>query len=529
MYTSSLPSLTPLHDTLEKKKVYSNINSTTYASVNNSTTLGNHSYNQSNKFNSVDYKQSFTKNKNLPRRMDNEDSSRKLEMNGSTENSYYTIKKEVENFTPIVPFKTNTFTNGLPSHSTYVQDKLYIGGKRNNETPIQPIRVNKGLNLNYNEDSTVGFHDQFRLPPTNTIDKRNYLRAKDTKIFPLGTPTSEIKNRKMIGIFHKQKPEKTKLLNNLESSVPTFIVNRPRANMQEFYKINPAKSSLGENYKPLAQNTQLGIKNQNNERIKDNRVEHKQDYIDVGYKQGYGNFLDVLHHIPEQNKEFEKNLVEYFNEEERLMNGYNNSAYNIPEEQRNTTQNIEKKPAYRVKHYINTVNMIKLSDKINPDGNHFMIKHYINSPKVLPHTELHTTQRETDRPTAYTQPTRMTKQIKINNMEVTMDDKKEQINNLKTRPWVPVGAVKTPENMSDVMLNNKLTEEYIGNPNLNLNFQIGYTGMKIKDPTIQDNKYNHFDTEVLKQLDTNPLLIRNKDKKDIQNRQNDRFTAIDDI
>jgi len=67
------------------------------------------------------------------------------------------------------PMKDVHFNNGKPNQTDKFQERMIPGNLRQGELPFQPIRVNPGLALGYDEESKIGFHDPYR-PPKPTID-----------------------------------------------------------------------------------------------------------------------------------------------------------------------------------------------------------------------------------------------------------------------------------------------------------------------------------------------------------------------
>jgi hypothetical protein len=103
---------------------------------------------------------------------------RKMErFSGSTKNVEYRPKTERKPlFNPHVGL-TNIY--GMPNFTDYHQSRYIPGRERRNEKIHQEVKVTPGLNLNYNEISTQGFHDTFRALP-KTVDELRV--ASDPKI-----------------------------------------------------------------------------------------------------------------------------------------------------------------------------------------------------------------------------------------------------------------------------------------------------------------------------------------------------------
>jgi hypothetical protein len=67
------------------------------------------------------------------------------------------------------PMKDVHFNNGMPAQTDKFQERMIPGNLRQGELPFQPVRVNPGLALGYEEESKIGFHDPYRAPKP-TID-----------------------------------------------------------------------------------------------------------------------------------------------------------------------------------------------------------------------------------------------------------------------------------------------------------------------------------------------------------------------
>ena len=102
---------------------------------------------------------------------------RKMELfTGSLNNVDYRPKTERRPlFNPLVGL-SNIY--GLPNFTDFMELRHMPGRERRDELPFQPTRVNPGMNLGYNEDSKVGFHDTYRVLPKSTNELRTANRPK---------------------------------------------------------------------------------------------------------------------------------------------------------------------------------------------------------------------------------------------------------------------------------------------------------------------------------------------------------------
>jgi hypothetical protein len=82
---------------------------------------------------------------------------------GSSKN--YFPKEAPPAFFP--PMKDVRFVNGIPSTTDKSKDRYLPGIKRHGEKPFQPIQVQPGVALGYNEESKIGFHETYRAPEVN--------------------------------------------------------------------------------------------------------------------------------------------------------------------------------------------------------------------------------------------------------------------------------------------------------------------------------------------------------------------------
>ena len=114
-------------------------------------------------------------------------------------------------FNPMVGL-TNIY--GSPNFTDFYQSRMVPSKYRNNEKPMQEIRVTPGLNLGYNEVNKQGYHDTYRALP-RTVDQ---LRT-------LNNPKLSFKKP----IIYGMKGDKRAVLPNIETrKAPTFKENDPK-------------------------------------------------------------------------------------------------------------------------------------------------------------------------------------------------------------------------------------------------------------------------------------------------------------
>jgi hypothetical protein len=78
-----------------------------------------------------------------------------------------------------------TWIYGTPNFTDYFQSRFIPSKERRNEFIHQPVRVTPGLNLGYNETSTQGFHDSYRILPKNVDELRVATKPKVTYGVPI--------------------------------------------------------------------------------------------------------------------------------------------------------------------------------------------------------------------------------------------------------------------------------------------------------------------------------------------------------
>ena len=87
---------------------------------------------------------------------------------GSRKQEDWRPKAEVENL--FKPAEYGGYVYGRPNQNELFKSRYIPSMQRNGEKPFQEIRVQPGLNLGINEESTIGFHDPYRALP-KTIDE----------------------------------------------------------------------------------------------------------------------------------------------------------------------------------------------------------------------------------------------------------------------------------------------------------------------------------------------------------------------
>ena len=160
---------------------------------------------------------------------------------GSKNNLDWKPKKEVESL--FKPAMNNNYVHGAPVQTELFKSRFIPSMKRDGEKPFQEIKVQPGLNLGYNENSSVGFHDSFRAMPRTT----NQIRTLNNPKLTYSTPT--IPGLKTsLGPEHydkinKKKPETFKALGTYQ-----IVPNRAYITAPAIYgRTNPLNLSKTDN------------------------------------------------------------------------------------------------------------------------------------------------------------------------------------------------------------------------------------------------------------------------------------------
>lgn len=111
---------------------------------------------------------------------------------GNTESNNFEYKMEIfsgssKNWNPkreVLPFFNPEEYKQLPFKTELTTDeernRIFQSRIKQNERPFEPERVQPGLNLDYNENSNIGFHDTFRAMPKDTNELRPANKPKLT-------------------------------------------------------------------------------------------------------------------------------------------------------------------------------------------------------------------------------------------------------------------------------------------------------------------------------------------------------------
>ena len=185
-----------------------------------------------------------------------ERSTRNIDLfTGSDNMLEFRHKKEVGSlFDPVVN-KVNSVT-GVPNFNDFFQSRKIPSQKRDGEKPFQPVKVNPGLNLGYNERGDGGIRGNgslYRVLPKTVDQLRTMNNPKTTYNMPI-IPGQKGNKRATIGVVNKNRQD-TFFENSVESMMPTTAVEQApalhgridlketaRTTTAENNHINPAQS-----------------------------------------------------------------------------------------------------------------------------------------------------------------------------------------------------------------------------------------------------------------------------------------------
>ena len=185
-----------------------------------------------------------------------ERSTRNIDLfTGSDNMMEFRHKKEVGAlFDPVVN-KVNSVT-GVPNFNDFFQSRAIPSQKRDGEKPFQPVKVNPGLNLGYNERGNGGIRgngSMYRVLPKTVDQLRTMNNPKTTYNMPI-IPGQKGNKRATIGVVNKNR-QNTFFENSVESMMPTTAIEQApalhgridlketaRTTTAENNHINPAQS-----------------------------------------------------------------------------------------------------------------------------------------------------------------------------------------------------------------------------------------------------------------------------------------------
>ena len=130
-----------------------------------------------------------------------ERSTRNIDLfTGSDNMMQFRHKKEVGAlFDPVVN-KVNSVT-GVPNFNDFFQSRRIPSHKRDGEKPFQPVKVNPGLNLGYNERGNGGIRgngSMYRVLPKTVDQLRTMNNPKTTYNMPIIPGQREIREQQLV-------------------------------------------------------------------------------------------------------------------------------------------------------------------------------------------------------------------------------------------------------------------------------------------------------------------------------------------
>lgn len=171
---------------------------------------------------------------------------------GSRKQEDWKPKSEVENL--FKPAAYGGYIYGRPNQNELFKSRYIPSMQRNGEKPFQEIRVQPGLNLGMNEESTIGYHDPYRALPKNVDQLRTSNKPKvsyDQPVIPgLKESKGPLKSK-----VNKKKPEKFKSLGTY-----SLVPSRASFSMPSIYgKNNPINISKTNNRGSIKNNITDGL------------------------------------------------------------------------------------------------------------------------------------------------------------------------------------------------------------------------------------------------------------------------------
>lgn len=171
---------------------------------------------------------------------------------GSRKQEDWRPKAEVENL--FKPAEYGGYVYGRPNQNELFKSRYIPSMQRNGEKPFQEIRVQPGLNLGINEESTIGFHDPYRALPKTIDELRTANNPRLTYNQPVIPGLKEAQGP-LKSKVNKKKPEKFKSLGTY-----SIVPNRASFSMPSIYgRTNPMNMSKTNNRGAIKNNYTDGL------------------------------------------------------------------------------------------------------------------------------------------------------------------------------------------------------------------------------------------------------------------------------
>lgn len=131
-----------------------------------------------------------------------------------------------------IPFFDPEEYKGTPFQTPIVvdeeRDRIITSRIRQNERPFEPVLVGPGLNLDYDQPSTHGFHDPLRVMPKDTNELRTQNKPKIEYENRVQAPPRKGGKRGVIASVVKRRPEQWRH-QTVDDLVPNRAINTAQA------------------------------------------------------------------------------------------------------------------------------------------------------------------------------------------------------------------------------------------------------------------------------------------------------------
>ena len=164
----------------------------------------------------------------------------KMELFTGSSKNYYPKEAPPAFFEPM---KDVHFVNGTPNQTAQLIDRYIPGNQRQGEKPFQPIKVQPGLGLGYNEDSKVGFHDTYRAPEI-TIDFQRVGNRIQKSNAGVVIPGQKGQKQPVDPVVAKRRPEKVFEAEDYMHGGGNGAFNKPAVNPEQVLKDQSRKFSI---------------------------------------------------------------------------------------------------------------------------------------------------------------------------------------------------------------------------------------------------------------------------------------------
>jgi len=212
------------------------------------------------------------------------------DFNSNKESNSFEYKMEVfsgssKNWNPkteTLPFFEPEHFKQLPFGSELVineaRNRIRVPLYKQNERKFEPILVQPGLNLDYNQQSSIGFHDAYRALPKNVDELRTENKPKIEYESVLATGPKKGEKRGITADVIKRRPDKWK-----HQPIKDFIPNKASINAHknnsEYLIPDNARMYSKELTGPLLGTTQVGPDNKSGDVKISKRVTHVEDKL----------------------------------------------------------------------------------------------------------------------------------------------------------------------------------------------------------------------------------------------------------